>query len=319
MVSYKIEENDSNRRLDRIVRHFLKDVPISFIYSSIRKGKIRLNGKKTEGSTITSLGDELYIDDDIFSFKRITSNKIKLQEKNLPSSSVLLKRKNSKIDILFKNEHLLFINKEGGIATHGKGSIDDEVKEKSHHLMSLSFSVGALHRLDKDTTGVLTFSQSLKGAQFFSKAIQENKIDRYYIGINEGRVETRQWKIKNEHKTCEITDVFLLEYSHKANLSLCVYKLITGKKHQIRKAASYFATPLFCDARYGSKRKDYPKYFLHSFMLFFRTSLFPDIPSKIVAPLPQKFLKIINTYFPNTKKNIDNHSYDKLIKEIMLM
>lgn len=300
MAEYIIGENDSNRRVDRLIRHFLGDVPLSLIYSSIRKGHIKLNGKKTKAETKTSLGDVLYVEESLVLLKK---EKFQVFQ-------------NCDLDIILKTDDILFLNKEKGCVTHGKNSVDEKVKKSFSNNSSLSFSIGPLHRLDKNTTGVLTFSQSLKGATSFSKALLEGNIERYYIGVNEGKLKSGLWKLDDSESEAknEITYASLIEYSKKYNISLAFYKLITGKKHQIRKGAEHFGTPLFCDSSYGSKRKDYPTYFLHSVCLHFLKPIFDDIPSFILAPLPNDFLKVINLYFPNTSKDLSKIGIKPLIK-----
>ena len=305
MSEYIIEENDSNRRVDRVARRFLKNAPISFVYSSIRNGLIRLNGSKVKPNVLTTLNDVLYIDERLEECKTIESKIIK--------NSI-------ELDVILKTEHLLFLNKRAGCVTHGKNSIDEIVKKKFPASNSLSFSVGALHRLDKDTSGILTFSQSLKGAKCFSKAIRNGELGRYYIGINEGYLKTATWKILNHKNSLleyEITKTWLIEYSKKDDLSLSLYKLVTGKKHQIRYGAKYFATPLFCDSLYGSKRHDFSIYFLHSFALSFSNPMFNDVPPVIFATLPNYFLKAIKNYFPIINEKIEKKGNLKLLKELV--
>ena len=304
MGEYIIEENDSERRVDRVVRRFLVNAPLPLVYSSIRKGFIKLNGKKTKAENKTSLGDVLYIDESLEVLKK--EEKLKTFQK-------------PNIDVILKTNNLLFINKKRGDITHGKNSIDEKVKKYFGVEPSLSFSIGALHRLDKQTTGVLTFSQSLKGASLFSKALTSGKVARYYIGINEGKIKEGIWKLPSKHSVneekLEITHSFLLEYSKKENLSLSFYKLITGKKHQIRRSSEYFGTPLFCDTSYGSKQKNYPTYFLHSLCLHFSLSFFDDVPSFIVAPIPTDFLNIVKTCFPKIKNTLDDEQLENTVKE----
>ena len=227
----------------------------------------------------------------------------------------------AKLKILNRTDDLIFINKPLGITTHGKDSIDEIVKREFTPSFSLSFSVGALHRLDKDTTGILTFSQSLKGATEFSKAIKMGGISRYYIGINEGYLENAIWKLPykdNEDITKEeITKVFLLEYAKKENLSLNCYRLFTGKKHQIRKGATHFGKPLFCDTRYGSKCKKNQTYFLHSFALVFQEKLFLDLPKIIIAPLPNRFLLAIKQYFKATWQNMEKINEISFLRQLL--
>lgn len=303
MGEYIIEENDAERRVDRILRRLLINAPLPLIYSSIRKGFVKLNGKKTKAEKKTSLGDVLYLDESLELLKKNGKTKV-FQKHNL--------------DVILKTNDLLFINKERGCITHGKDSVDEKVKEEFSVDGGLSFSVGALHRLDKNTTGVLTFSQSLKGASHFSKALLEGDIQRYYIGVNEGKIKEGLWKLplknfENDGKF-EITYSALKEYSKKENLSLNFYKLITGKKHQIRRGAEYFATPLFCDVDYGSKRRDYPTYFLHFLCLHFTKTIFDDVPNFVIASIPNDFYKIIRIYFPKTHEDLKMLGTENLAK-----
>ncbi|MGP1415456.1 MAG: pseudouridine synthase [Treponema sp.] len=303
MAEYTIEENDSERRVDRLLRRFLSDAPLPLIYSSIRKGLVKINGKKTRAEKKTSLGDVLYIDESLEALKK-KDESFNLDKNNL--------------DVILKTDALLFINKKKGFVTHGKGSIDEEVKKSFSKGPSLSFSIGALHRLDKNTTGVLTFSQSLKGASLFSKAILEGDVERYYIGVNEGKIKEGIWKLpskKHEEKEkLEITHSKLLEYSKKENLSLSFYKLITGRKHQIRRGAGLFLTPLFCDEVYGSKKKNYSTYFLHSICLHFKKIIFDDIPPFIMATIPRDFLDLIRVYFPNIYGDLNEKGIEEATK-----
>ncbi|MGP1438549.1 MAG: pseudouridine synthase [Treponema sp.] len=299
MSEYTIEENDSGRRIDRLVRKFLVNAPLPLVYSSIRKGLIKLNGKKTKAEKKTSLGDVLYIDESLESLKK-EERAHSFQKHNL--------------NVILRTHHLLFINKEIGVVTHGKNSVDEKVKQYFTKDKSLSFSIGALHRLDKNTTGVLTFSQSLKGATSFSDALMNGEIERYYIGVNEGKIKEGIWKMQMNNKL-EITHSLLLEYSKKENLSLSFYKLITGKKHQIRRASQYFASPLFCDGMYGSKHKDYPAYFLHSLCLQFIKPIFDDVPELVIASPPNEFSKLIKKHFPNTNKRLTEKPIEFVVSE----
>ena len=302
MGEYRIEENDSGRRIDRILKNFLKVAPLSLIYSSIRKGLVKLNGKKTKAESKAFLGDVLYIAESLELLKK----------KETPNNF----SKND-LDVILKTKDLLFINKRRGDLTHGGGSIDEKVKKTFRASESLSFSIGTLHRLDKDTTGVLTFSQSLKGAIEFSKALQEGCVDRYYIGINEGKIREGLWKLPIEKgekiKKTETTNVVLLEYSKKDDLSFSFYKLITGKKHQIRHGALQFGTPLLCDRSYGSKRKDYSSYFLHSICLKMTKQIFYDLPSIIVASIPNDFLNAIKKYFPKRFNELSKNKTEEVL------
>ena len=296
---FYIGEDDSGRRLDRVIRKFLGKTPLSGVYSAIRRGKIKVNGKKENGAYLTQKGDEISIDSSLFSLTAPASE-------DQTNSSI------SKPDVLLKTDDLLFINKKQGELVHGKKSLCEAVlKYFSPKEKSLSFKVGALHRLDKDTSGILAFSQSLKGAQGFSKALQEGKIGKFYIGITEGRPSLTEFKSTIDGKEC-LCHIKILDFSKKENLSLVLFKLITGRKHQIRIQCSQFGTPLLNDKKYGSKQKkafseDLSKkttYFLHAYKLRFSEPFLNDLPKEITAPLPENFKRAVKSLFKSTSKNL---------------
>ena len=295
---FYIGEDDSGRRLDRVIRKFLGKMPLSGVYSAIRRGKIKVNGKKEHGAYLTQKGDEITMDLSLFSLTESASE-------NQVNSAI-------KPDVLLKTDDLLFINKRPGELVHGEKSLCEAVlkyfppKEKS-----LSFKVGALHRLDKDTSGILAFSQSLKGAQEFSKAIKEGRIGKFYIGITEGRPSLNEFKSKIDGKEC-LCLIKILDFSKEENLSLVLFNLITGRKHQIRIQCSQFGTPLLNDKKYGSKQKkvfseDLSKkaaYFLHAYKLIFSEPFLNDLPKEITAPLPENFKRAVKSLFKSTSKNL---------------
>lgn len=294
-------EDDSGRRLDRVVRKFLENIPLSGIYSAIRQGKIKINGKKQKGSYLTKKDDEILIDRSLFDpVQSADDNVLKASNKKKESKPLL------KPDIILKTDDLLFINKRSGEVIHGEKSLCEAVlkyfppKEKS-----LSFKAGALHRLDKDTSGILTFSQSLKGAQLFSKALRQDKISKIYLGITEGKPSLKEFRNKIDGKEC-LSLVNVIEFSKQENLSLVLFNLITGRKHQIRIQCAQFGTPLLNDKKHNPKQKKISPafskmvsgtYFLHAYKLIFKESLLDGLPLEITAPLPDRFKTVIKSLF----------------------
>ena len=294
-------EDDSGRRLDRVVRKFLENIPLSGIYSAIRQGKIKINGKKQKGSYLTKKDDEILIDHSLFDpVQSADDNVLKASNKKKESKPLL------KPDIILKTDDLLFINKRSGEVIHGEKSLCEAVlkyfppKEKS-----LSFKAGALHRLDKDTSGILTFSQSLKGAQLFSKALRQGKISKIYLGITEGKPSLKEFRNKIDGKEC-LSLVNVIEFSKQKNLSLVLFNLITGRKHQIRIQCAQFGTPLLNDKKHNPKQKKISPafskivsgtYFLHAYKLIFKESLLDGLPLEITAPLPDRFKIVIKSLF----------------------
>ncbi|WP_225969198.1 RluA family pseudouridine synthase [Treponema pedis] len=279
-----IAENDEGRRIDRILRKFLAKTPLSRIYSAIRTGKIKINGRKCKPDYITVKGDKLEIRTAFFN--EDNGKKCGFYEK-IP----VVADSEEKPAVILRTNDLLFINKKNGEIVHGEKSLCQAVlKHFPGTENSLAFTSGPLHRLDKNTSGIITFSQSLKGAQKFSRALKEDKIEKYYLGIIEGINIKKELKSIIDGKDC-FTLAEPLAVLKSENIALVRFKLITGRKHQIRIQCSRLGTPLLNDIKYGSKQSFHgaKSYFLHAYKLRFKERLFDDVPDTITAALPEDF------------------------------
>ena len=222
------------------------------------------------------------------------------------------------IPILLKTTDLLIVNKPAGIPVHGEHSIDTLLSDAtaqlsadippstssaSHPLRSLSFKSGPLHRLDKNTTGVLCFSQTLAGAQWFSQCLREKTVGKYYLGVVRGNLQTQLITVEDESgKT--ITQCYSLSYNRGIDASLILFKLITGKKHQIRKHSANAGHPLVGDRKYrgGNPLPTCKHYLLHAWRLYFPASRPADMPALIEAPFFPEMKTSLQQYFSGWRK-----------------
>lgn len=234
------------------------------------------------------------------------------------------------IPILLKTTGLLIVNKPAGIPVHGEHSIDTLLSGAAHlcgntlqcdttvqlsadippparfarnSLKSLSFKPGPLHRLDKDTTGVLCFSQTLAGAQWFSQCLREKTVGKYYLGVVRGAMPSQRITAEDESgKT--ITQCYSLSYNKGIDASLILFKLITGKKHQIRKHTANVGHPLVGDRKYrgGNPLPASKHYLLHAWRLYFPASRPADMPLFIEAPFFPEMETCLKQYFSGWEK-----------------
>ena len=168
-------ENDAGRRLDRILRRVLKDNAQGAILSALRKGLVRLNGKKARAGDITKAGDLL------------SAASFLLGENSYAGNGSPKKAPSCPYPIVFQNENLLFIDKPAGTPTHGKGSVAETFAPQKTD--SLAFVQAPLHRLDKGTSGLLAVSKSAAGARWFCKNIKDHSIKKFYWGITLGDLQ----------------------------------------------------------------------------------------------------------------------------------
>ena len=234
------------------------------------------------------------------------------------------------IPILLQTTDLLIINKPAGIPVHGEHSIDTLFSGDAHlcdntiqcgamvrlspnmppavrfgdkPLQSLSFKPGPLHRLDKDTTGVLCFSRTLAGAQWFSQCLREKTVGKYYLGVVRG-VMLSQLITAEDESGKTITQCYSLRYNKEIEVSLMLFKLITGKKHQIRKHTASVGHPLAGDRKYqgGNPLPACKRYLLHAWRLYFPASRPADMPAFIEAPFFSEMEICLNRYFSDWEK-----------------
>lgn len=215
---------------------------------------------------------------------------------------------------LWENEHLIAFHKPRGMLTHdGGASLDAFARDYLRDSLppSVSFSPGPLHRLDRNTSGIIMFSKSRLGADVFSEAIRNHRIRKFYIAIVQGEVEDEitleddLTRDKDQRKTAAVGEgktakLCLLPLASSKGLTLALIEPYTGLTHQIRAQLAVHGHPLVGDVKYNSSEKSQADgYFLHAHTLQFPSALFPGMPKRISDPLPQTFethaLKILQS------------------------
>ena len=181
--------DDGGRRADRVLRRFLHDANLSSVYGALRKGLILVNARRVKPDARIESGDVVSIASFLLQNEKPRGTETSPKKKSPQGKSPALP-----FTVVFANEHFIVIDKPYGLSVQGKHSIAEKVaayynasvpKEKR----SLSFVSGPLHRLDKNTTGILFFSRSLEGAAWFSSALKAHRIQKKYVAIAEGAME----------------------------------------------------------------------------------------------------------------------------------
>lgn len=182
--------DDGGRRVDRVLRRFLHDANLSSVYGALRKGLILVNAQRVKPDARIESGDVISIASFLLQNEKSSGSGNASNENRRVYKAASLP-----YTVVFANEHFLVIDKPYGVAVQGKNSIAEKIaayyaasvpKEKR----SLSFVAGPLHRLDKNTTGILFFSWSLKGAAWFSRELKAHRIQKKYIALIHGAMES---------------------------------------------------------------------------------------------------------------------------------
>ncbi|MCX7881732.1 MAG: RluA family pseudouridine synthase [Brevinematales bacterium] len=188
--------------------------------------------------------------------------------------------------ILFENEEVIGVNKPAGmVVNESKDSLEEHVR-RFYHDMNLR----ALHRLDKDTSGVVLFGRH-RGVYEFYKKEWEKVVEKYYLAICQGEIPFRQKRLRDylEDKLAVMDVVRLVSADH---YTLIGVRLHTGRKHQIRIQMAKIGFPLVGDRLYGPKKIDKREIRLASQQYLHAYEIRGKLPSggefRVIAPLPEE-------------------------------
>jgi 23S rRNA pseudouridine955/2504/2580 synthase len=315
-VELRAGSDDDGRRLDRILRKALPELPLSGIYRLLRQKRVLVDGLPAEADARVRSGQMIRLE----GFIRDGGGRVSPGQ----TSAAPIKKP---LRIIWEGAGLLALDKEAGICVHGPDSLDEEARAYLEEKLpaSLSFRPGPLHRLDRPSSGIVVFSTSLEGARIFSGLLRARLLKKRYLALVDGKLEeaafweetlvrdTRRKKTEvsaarvsgGRGKTAR-TRVFPLAVGDA--YSLVLLEIETGRHHQIRSQATFHGHPLAGDRKYGGSR-------LESGLLLHALSLeFPPKPvnigeegagagwdalweKKLCAALPGAFLTQIQRIF----------------------
>ena len=246
---YKIKE-DINIRLDKYLKTKFTSLTQSYIEKNIRKKKILINNSKTMSKYIIKENDELKIlnfNDDVYKNKIIFKKNIKINKKTLD----LFEK-----SIIFENKKFIILNKWSAISTQSgskiKFSIDDIVKK-------FSSENRLVHRLDKETSGLLIIAKNLNYAKIFGNLFKSKLIEKSYLAICEGRPKLKESFVNldliNKLNKIDKTETYYKILQSQKGVSLILFKPKTGKTHQIRRVSKNIGAPIIGDLKYNASSK----------------------------------------------------------------
>ena len=291
--SYKIKPIHATMRLDRWIKNNIGKYPQSLLEKSIRKGKIKLNKKKTNSSYKLKIGDEISFYNFNYEFKKIKTIKYTPSKKNLDENEKSL---------IEDNDEFIVINKKAGVSVQGgtksKNNLIDIFSNSNLFKDTKPYSV---HRLDKETSGVMIIAKNYNSAKLLTSLFRLRKVHKTYLAICHGVFKNKKGEIRGNlvkyEKEKKISELAITNYnviSSNNFFSFVELKPITGRKHQLRKQLSFMGNPIVGDVKYNiikSKNKDQKKLMLHSYKIKF---LINNKKFNFKAKLPDYFNDYLN-------------------------
>ena len=292
-----IDESLINLRLDKALSILKEQFSRSKIQEYIDNELILVNGKIEKSSYKIKLNDEIIIND-------IPQTEYDLIPENIP------------LDIIYEDYDVLVINKQKGLIVHpgagvNSGTLANALKYHIDHLSSLNgtYRPGIVHRIDKDTTGLLIVAKNDYAHKFLSDQLVDHTLSRKYYALVLGKISEDNGKIiapigrdkNNRQKMCvdlingkeAITNFKVIKRFKLYTLVEC--KLQTGRTHQIRVHFEYINHPVIGDEIYGKGNRKLINdgQLLHAFEISF---IHPTTKKLMTfnAPMPERFKNIID-------------------------
>ena len=243
----KIITDLENQRLDKFLKKSFSSLTQSFIEKNLRKKNILVNNKTSKAKYLINKDDLIIIKN--FSKEIYADNKIKKTNKKIDSYLIKYFEKS----ILHENSNFLVIDKWSGISTQGGTNITISIDTI---IKNISSNYNLVHRLDRETSGLLLIAKNLKYTKIFGKLFRLQKIKKIYLALCEGKPKLKESYVDLEIKDKDMnnsaqTKTYYKVISYNKKTSLIQFEPKTGKKHQLRIVAKNLGCPIVGDKKYN--------------------------------------------------------------------
>jgi 23S rRNA pseudouridine955/2504/2580 synthase len=298
----EVGERGEGQRLDNFLGRILKDVPKTHIFRVIRKGEVRVNGKRAKP-------DQRLLASDIVRVPPVRTGAAAPPRRASPAMVEGLTGA-----IVYEDPRLLVINKPAGVAVHGGSGVSFGVIEALRSARP-DETLELVHRIDRDTSGLLLVSRKPAALRTLHALMRDGRVEKRYLALVKGKWELGQKRIDvplrtdirvggertvKAHETGkDAVSVFKPVQFFGKRASLVEVSLETGRTHQIRVHAAHAGYPLAGDEKYGEeefnekmKESGLKRMFLHAHHVSFT---WPEtgVEFSASAPLPPDLAAVI--------------------------
>jgi 23S rRNA pseudouridine955/2504/2580 synthase len=325
-ASLTVDEASDGQRIDNFLAKTLKGVPKSHIYRILRSGEVRVNKGRIDASYKLALGDIV----------RVPPIRVANIEKEVNNTSPLPLTK-SKLEetIIFEDEALLVIDKPAGFAVHGGSGVSRGVIEQLRLERPKAKFLELVHRLDRETSGVLMLAKKRVALVALHDMIRNNQTDKRYLMLVAGNWEEKKKRVtldlqkyvlpngerrvnvvtdksKDKYNEAQVSETIFYLKQNFAGFSLLEAQLVTGRTHQLRVQLAHLGFPIVGDDKYGdfAFNKSVVKKVLKRMFLHARRLKLPHPSSgemmTFIAPLPPElshYLQILGQARPALQKS----------------
>ncbi len=268
ILEITVDSESEGMRIDRYLKKNFKGEPLSRIFQALRKGDVKVNGKKVKENYRLELDDKV-----IFRHLKQEVSLEKHKRDKLHINAEILKK--YKKMVIFENEDFFIVNKSGNVPMH-KGSKHSFGLSEAFKEIYKSESINFANRLDYETSGLVIGCKNLKFLRYISEKIRNNEVLKKYVAAVHGKVTKKEFTLEDYLITTETgvrisgdgkekgakksiahfslderKRTFFRKEKISENISILNVNLITGRKHQIRVQLSNAGYPILGDRKYG--------------------------------------------------------------------
>lgn len=296
-------ERGEGQRLDNFLARLLKDVPKTHIFRVIRKGEVRINGKRAKPDT-----------------RLLASDIVRVPPVRVGAAAPPRRAPPTMVQgligaIIYEDPRLLVIDKPAGIAVHGGSGVSFGVIEALRAARP-NETLELVHRIDRDTSGILLIARKPAALRTLHALMRDGKVEKRYLALVKGKWELGRKRIdvplrtdirvggertvKAHESGKEAVSVFKPVQFFGKKASLVDVSLETGRTHQIRVHAAHAGYPLAGDEKYGEaefnekmKESGLKRMFLHAHHVSFT---WPEsgVEFSVSAPLPADLAAVVD-------------------------
>ena len=309
-ASLTIDEASDGQRIDNFLAKTLKGVPKSHIYRILRSGEVRVNKGRIDASYKLALND-------IVRVPPIRVATVDTTIVHSPSVAQLEKH------IIFEDDAMLVIDKPAGLAVHGGSGVTRGVIEQLRLERPKAKFLELVHRLDRETSGVLMLAKKRTALVALHEMIRNNQTDKRYLMLVAGEwldkkkrvtLDLQKYVLPNgERRVNVVTDKSKDKYDEAQHSETIFYlkqafvgytlleaQLVTGRTHQLRVQLAHLGFPILGDDKYGDfannkalSKKGLKRMFLHSAETKLQHPLSAE-RMHLLAPLPAELTAFMN-------------------------
>lgn len=317
MATFSIHRDDADQRLDRFLRKLLPSATLGGIMKLIRKGRVRVDGRRARPDQRLTEGQSVEI--------RLADGRLdELREDRGSRRSAPVAHSREALTILYEDDHVLAMDKPPFLVVQKGGSeteptLEELVLESRPPSRSLTFRPALAHRLDRGTSGVVLLGLSAAGLRGLTEAFRERRVRKVYLALTTGEATEDEFDVEAPLSTdlrddrrgkrtrishgpdAQTARTHFRVLARGGGRTLVEAHPVTGRTHQIRAHLRHVGLPIVGDPVYGDpadretakRQAGLWRTFLHARSIALEHPVLTGHRLRVVSPVPEDLIRVL--------------------------